>query len=144
MISDSTHFRILTQKAEMLPLLPLIQQLNADVTAEYYDHVLDDMLRHGYRMVAAYDDEECLGLAGIWVASKIYSGKYLEMDNVVVAAAHRSRGIGQLLTDFVTDLAHREGCRTMMLDAYLENDKAHAFYERAGFIRRGYHFIKPL
>jgi RimJ/RimL family protein N-acetyltransferase len=32
----------------------------------------------------------------------------------------------------------------MMLDAYLENEKAHAFYERAGFIRRGYHFIKTI
>lgn len=144
MTSTSIHFRILTEKAEMLPLLPLIRQLNADVTADYYTVVLDDMLRHGYRMAAAYEGEDCLGLAGIWVASKIYSGKYLEMDNVVVAADHRSRGIGQLLTDFVTDLAHREGCQTMMLDAYLENDKAHAFYERAGFIRRGYHFIKPL
>jgi ribosomal protein S18 acetylase RimI-like enzyme len=30
----------------------------------------------------------------------------------------------------------------MMLDAYLENEKAHAFYEREGFTKRGYHFLK--
>ena len=143
-MSNSLQFRVLTHKAEMLPLCPLIQQLNANITIEYYDTILDEMLLHGYRMVAVYEREECLGLSGIWVASKIYSGKYLEMDNVVVAAAHRSRGIGKLLTDFITDLARQEGCITMMLDAYMENEKAHAFYMREGFIRRGYHFLKKL
>ncbi|MEO6038623.1 MAG: GNAT family N-acetyltransferase [Saprospiraceae bacterium] len=138
------QFRLLTQKSEMLPLYPLIQQLNAALSPEYYSSVLDEMLPHGYRIVAVYAGDECLGLSGIWVAAKIYSGKYLEMDNVVVAAAHRSAGVGRLLTDFVLELAQKEGCVTVMLDAYLENEKAHAFYERAGFIRRGYHFIKRL
>lgn len=143
-MSNALHFRILTQKAEMLPLCALIQQLNASVTEEYYASILDEMLPQGYRMVAVYEGDECLGLSGIWVATKIYSGKYLEMDNVVVAAAHRSRGIGKLLTDFITDLARQEGCVTMMLDAYKENEKAHIFYEREGFIKRGYHFLKKL
>ncbi len=138
------QFRIFKQKSEMLPLYPLIYQLNNQVSADYFSNILEEMLPHGYRMVAVYDGDECLGLSGIWVAAKIYCGKYLEMDNVVVAADHRSRGIGQLLTDFVTDLARQEDCTTILLDAYLENEKAHAFYERAGFIRRGYHFIKYL
>ena len=141
---SALQFRILTQKADMLPLWPLLRQLNADVTAEYLDAVLDDMLLHGYRIAAVYEGGECIGLSGIWVGVKIYSGKYLEMDNVVIDAAHRSRGIGKLLTDFVTDLARREGCITMMLDAYVENEKAQVFYLREGFIRRGYHFLKRL
>lgn len=138
------EIRLFTQKAEMLPLYPLIHQLNASVTPEFYAAILDDMLPHGYRILAIYEGEACLGLSGIWVAAKIYSGKYLEMDNVVVAEAHRSRGIGKTLTDAVIELAKQEGCRTVMLDAYLENEKAHAFYEREGFIRRGYHFIKTI
>jgi ribosomal protein S18 acetylase RimI-like enzyme len=137
-------FKILTQKAEMLPLYPLIRQLSPGVTAERYAHSLDDMLVHGYRMAAVYEGEQCVGISGIWVATKIYSGRYLEMDNVVVADSHRSQGIGKLLTDFVVALAIEEGCETIMLDAYLENEKAHAFYERAGFVKRGYHFLKKV
>jgi ribosomal protein S18 acetylase RimI-like enzyme len=78
------------------------------------------------------------------VAAKIYSGRYLEMDNVVVADSHRSRGIGKLLTDHVLEIALSEACDMIMLDAYLENEKAHAFYEREGFTKRGYHFLKRL
>lgn len=140
----SITFCILTEKAEMLPLAPLLQQLNPINTHEHLNALLDDMIAHGYRMVTAQEGEACLGVSGIWVTSKLYSGKYLEMDNVVVAAEHRSRGVGKMLTDFVTDLARREGCATLMLDAYLENEKAHAFYEREGFVKKGYHFLKKL
>jgi GNAT superfamily N-acetyltransferase len=137
-------FQILTQKAEMLPHYPLIRQLSPGVTAERYDFLLDDMLAHGYRMAAVFEGADCVGISGIWVATKIYSGRYLEMDNVVVADTHRSKGIGQLLTDFVISFALDEGCETIMLDAYLENEKAHVFYERAGFVKRGYHFIRKI
>ena len=137
-------FQILTEKPQMLPLYSLIRQLSPGVSEENYAHLLDDMLAHGYRMVAVWDGELCVGISGIWVATKIYSGRYLEMDNVVVADTHRSRGIGKLLTDFVEKLAISEGCETIMLDAYLENEKAHAFYEREGFTKRGYHFLKRL
>lgn len=137
-------FQILTQKSEMLPHYPLIRQLSPGVTEARYDHVLDDMLAHGYRMAAIFEGENCVGISGIWVASKIYSGRYLEMDNVVVAESHRSRGIGKLLTDFVQQIALAEACETIMLDAYLENEKAHTFYEREGFAKRGYHFLKKI
>ncbi len=128
----------------MLPHYPLIRQLSPGVTEERYTYLLDDMLAHGYRMVALMEGEIGVGISGIWVATKIYSGRYLEMDNVVVADTHRSKGIGKLLTDFVQELALAEGCEMIMLDAYLENGKAHAFYEREGFTKRGYHFLKRI
>ena len=137
-------FRILEHKSDMLPLWPLLQQLNPNVTEHYLDSVLDDMIAHGYTMITIWDDDTCMGLSGIWVSTKIYSGKYLEMDNVVIDHNYRSRGIGTLLTDYIIQYAREKSCATMMLDAYLENDKAHAFYERVGFVRRGYHFIKSL
>ncbi len=136
--------RMLTQKEEMLSMAPLLQQLNPAITEVYLNELLDDMIAHGYRMAGVWNQEECLGVSGIWVTTKLYSGKYLEMDNVVVAASARSQGIGQLLTDFITELARQEGCKTMMLDAWLDNHKAHAFYERQGFVKRGYHFLKSL
>lgn len=128
----------------MLPHFWLIQQLSPKVTFEDYAEMLDDMLAHDYRMLVVLEDGACIGLSGFWVSTKIYSGRYMEMDNVVVAEGHRSRGIGKLMSDFLYDLAIREGCRTMMLDAYLENQKAHTFYEREGFSKRGYHFLRKI
>lgn len=136
--------RILTQKADMLPLYPLIRQLSPGVTEERYAYLLDDMLAHGYRMAAVFEDSACLGLSGFWVSSKIYSGRYMELDNVVIDSEHRSKGVGKMLYDFLLDVALQEGCEMLMLDAYLENERAHAFYEREGFIKRGYHFLNRI
>jgi ribosomal protein S18 acetylase RimI-like enzyme len=138
------NIQILTDKNDILALLPLIQQLSPAITHERLYNLLDDMLRRGYRLVTVWEEGTCVGLSGIWVGTKIYSGKYLEMDNVVVADTHRSKGIGKILTDYIQDLAVREGVEMLMLDAYRENEKAHAFYERQGFVKRGFHFLKRL
>jgi GNAT superfamily N-acetyltransferase len=118
--------------------------LSPAVTKENYAYMLDDMLDKGYKMVAVFEGEVCLGLSGFWIATKFYSGKYLEMDNVVVAEGHRSKGIGKILCDVLLDISYKEGVKTIMLDAYLENHKAHAFYEREGFEKRGYHILKRI
>ncbi len=138
------EIRVLTQKPDMEPLYPLIRQLSPGVPEARYVHFLDDMLAHGYRMAAVFEDGACIGLSGFWVSTKIYSGRYMELDNVVIDAAHRSRGIGKMLYDFLLDIALQEGCEIIMLDAYLENEKAHAFYEREGFVKRGYHFLNRI
>ncbi len=138
------QLRLLTQKSEMLPHYPLLKQLSPGVTEERYSTLLDEMLPHGYRMAAVFSGDRCLGISGIWVAAKFYSGRYLELDNVVIDKDFRSHGIGKLLLDFITELALREGVETLMLDAYLENEQAHRFYERDGFVKKGYHFLKRL
>lgn len=85
------QFRILTQKAEMLPLCPLIQQSNADVTADYYAAMLDEMLPYGYRMVDGMRRQGMFRLVGYLGGGKDLQWQVLKMDNVVIATAHRSR-----------------------------------------------------
>lgn len=140
----SFTYQICTLKEEITPFLPLLQQLSPTLTAERLDMMLDDMLAHDYRLLAVWSENRCVGVSGFWVSTKIYSGRYLEMDNVVVDAEWRSKGVGKCMSDFLTEWARNEGCRFLMLDAYIENEKAHRFYEREGFDKRGYHFLKKI
>lgn len=102
------------------------------------------MVPHHYAMLAAFDDVRCAGLSGFWIGHKLYSGRYLEIDNFMVDGPYRSQGVGRLLVDELVRIAEREGCRHVMLDAYLDNSAAHGFYERQGFVKRGYHFMRPV
>ena len=138
------ELRRLITVEEMLPHLNLIQQLTPSLTTAEYRSLLETMIPHRYAMLAAFEGDACLGLSGYWIGHKLYCGRYLEIDNFVVDAKHRSHGIGQLLVDELIRIAQREGCMNVMLDAYLENTAGHRFYERHGFMKRGYHFIKPL
>jgi GNAT superfamily N-acetyltransferase len=139
-------FRIeeITSQENMLKQHHLILQLNPAMSKERYQELLELMLPNGYRMVGAFAANECVGLSGFWVNAKLYSGKYLEVDNFVVDAAYRSAGIGKLLSDWMLAEAERLHCDTIMLDAYVTNSAAHKFYFREGYHIKSLHFYKSI
>lgn len=136
--------REIKTEQEMVSLFPLIIQLSTGLKKADYKIMLKDMLKHGYRMAGVFDGNTCIGMSGFWISTKIYSGKYVELDNVVIDKNYRSQGVGKMLCDWIIKEAKKQGCKTAMLDAYTENSAGHKFYLREGFIIRGFHFIKKL
>ncbi|GAA4128203.1 hypothetical protein GCM10022250_16730 [Flavobacterium chungbukense] len=102
------------------------------------------MIPHNYTQIAVFEKEVCLGLTGCWSATKLWTGKYLEIDNFVVNPDYRSRGIGKLLTDYVEKKALDLNCSSIVLDAFTGNFGAHRFYYNQGYAPKGFHFVKIL
>ena len=143
--SQTYTIRILDNIEQMLYQHHLILQLNPAMDVTRYRELLEIMLPNGYKMVAAFNEAgTCVGLSGYWVSAKLYSGKYLEVDNFVVDAAYRSSGVGKLLLDWMQQEALRLKCDTVMLDAYVTNSAAHRFYFREGYHIKSYHFYKSI
>ena len=136
--------RELTSKEEMLMNYDILLEVYPSLTMEEYDRELDVMIPHNYTQIGVFEDEECIGLSGIWIGSKLWCGKYLEADNVVVKASHRSKGVGQVLFDYIIQKAKDEGCTMSALDSYTYNFKAHKFFYNSGYEPRGFHFINIL
>ena len=128
----------------MFAQLPLLNQLSPDIKKKDYERMIKEMLIHGYRMVGVYDGKKCIGISGFWISTKLYCDKYLEADNVVIDKKYRSKGLGKLMLRWLEKEGKRLGCKTIMLDAYLENISAHRFYYREGFVARGFHFLKKM
>ena len=143
-MNSKIQFKKLISLAEMLPHLELIQMLTPNVDAGAYEHYLKEMIPHNYFQIIATQNEEVIGLSGYWIATKIYCGKYLEIDNFIVQEKYRSAGIGHAFINWFEEEAKINSCKLLMLDAYLENFKAHSFYYREGFVARGFHFLKHL
>jgi GNAT superfamily N-acetyltransferase len=138
------EIRELKTKEEMLKCFDILREVYETITPEEYDSELDDMLPHNYGQVVVMDGETIAGLTGYWIGSKLWCGKYLELDNVVVAEAYRSKGVGKLLFDFMEKRAKDENCTMLSLDSYTSNFKAHKFFYGQGFVPRGFHFINIL
>lgn len=128
----------------MTEQISIIHELVPNLSELEYLKMLNEMLPNGYGQVAVFENEKCIAISGFWINTKLYSNKYLEMDNVIVHPQYRSKGVGKILCDWCEKKAIENNCKRLMLDAYLENEKAHAFYEREGFRKRGYHFIKEI
>ncbi|MES2544450.1 MAG: GNAT family N-acetyltransferase [Bacteroidota bacterium] len=128
----------------MLLELEIIQQMYPKMTMEKYQTFLSEMVPHNYTQIAVFENEKCIGITGCWFSTKLWSGKYLEMDNFVVHSDYRSKGIGKMLTDYVEQKAIDLGCTNIVLDAYTSNFAAHRFYYNQGYEPKGFHFVKIL
>jgi len=114
--------------------------LSTDLNKSY----LEEMIPHNYTQVAVFENDQCLGLTGCWSGTKLWSGKYLEIDNFIVHPEHRKKGIGKMMTDFIDKKAKENECTMIVLDAFTGNFTAHRFYYNQGYIPKGFHFLKIL
>lgn len=136
--------RELIDKEEMLKNLSVLQDLYPSLTLSEYSSELDVMLPHNYGQVGVFEGDICLGLSGFWIGTKLWCGKYLELDNIVVSKTQRSQGIGKLIFDFLHKKALENDCTMLSLDSYTTNFKAHKFFYKEGFAPKGFHFINIL
>lgn len=69
-----------------------------------------------------------------------------EINGLVVAERHRSRGAGARLLATAEDWARKHGCKGMSVRSNVVRERAHQFYERNGFehYKTQKSFRKPL
>lgn len=61
-------------------------------------------------------------------------GRVAQVENVIVDPAARGRGIGEAMMRWAIDEARRRGCFRVQLTSNKVRKRAHAFYERIGFV----------
>jgi ribosomal protein S18 acetylase RimI-like enzyme len=97
-----------------------------------------------YHLFGAFAGGALVGVTGAWIATKVWCGLYLEIDNLVVDPAARSSGIGTMLMRHLEELALERDCKIMVIDSYSGNHASHRLYHRLGFEIWSFHFIKPI
>ena len=97
------------------------------------------------RYVCAVENGEVVGFASLSQKSSLWQEALLaNVDELVVADAHRGQGVGGALLDFVIDIARKTGCSRVELDSAFHRTDAHEFYERRGFEKRAFLFTMEL
>lgn len=134
----------LTTVEEMLANIEVMRFLYPAFTVEKYESYLKEMVPHNYKQVAIFENGVCVAVTGFWTGFKLWSGKYIEIDNFIVHPNHRAKGLGKMLTDYVDAKAKKEGCSMIVLDAFTGNFTAHRFYYNQGYVPKGFHFLKIL
>ena len=135
----------LITKSEIADVFPILIQHHKHISETDFLKCIDEILvEKNYQMIASYIDDEMVGIAGYWVLTRFYSGKYIQVGNMVVDEKHRNAGIGKTMLKFIEDEGKKQGCEHFILDSRLDNKKSHDFYSREGFEVMGYHFMKDI
>jgi GNAT superfamily N-acetyltransferase len=141
----SAEIRLLSPD-DLTAAVGLLAHLNPsvpqEIVRERFETILSD--HPHYQAYGAFYGPTLIGLAGAWVATKVWCGLYLEIDNLVIDPVHRSTGIGSLLMNALEVRAKELGCNLLVLDSYVSNSPSHRLYHRLGYEIRGFHFVKEL
>ncbi len=93
-----------------------------------------------YTCFALFDDKELVGVASGWTTVRVYCGKQIELDNVVIDQKMQSQGLGKYFIKCIKQWTVANDFQSIGLNTYVENDKSHKFYFNHGFSIIGYHF----
>ncbi|MEO5915860.1 MAG: GNAT family N-acetyltransferase [Luteolibacter sp.] len=132
--------------ADLADASALLVSLNPETPTPIIEERLQAVLADHphYHLFGAFADDKLAGVAGAWIATKIWCGRYLEIDNLVVDPEQRSSGIGSRLIQHLEVLARERDCKIVVLDSYTANHPSHRLYHRLGFEIWGFHFVKPI
>lgn len=125
-------------------IIPLLQILNPKIEESVLQTRLDEMLQQNYKCLGVFDGERLIGISGLWIVTKLYVGKHIEPDNVVIHPDYRNQGIGEQMMQWIYDYGRQNGCVASELNCYVSNEKGHKFWFNEGYKILGFHFQKKL
>ena len=90
-----------------------------------------------HHIVVAMDAGKIVGSLHVMIFRHLGHGLHPAaiVENVVVSASRRSRGIGEMLIGEAVRIARRRGCYKLSLTTNVKRARAHRFYERLGWRR---------
>ncbi len=139
------RFCYLIKHADLLgafELMRLLRPLLVDACA-FAKQVQRQSQQH-YRLLGAWLDTELVGLVGFRMLENLLHGRFVYVDDLVVAQSQRHAGIGAQLLDQVRREAIRSAAQHLVLDTGLHMPLAQRFYFREGLLAKGMHFVQPL
>ncbi len=137
-------FHIKSQ-SDFVRCFPVLKELRQHLEFEEFIAIYEEAGKsNGYQLVAAETNGEIAAVMGYRILWDLVRGKHVYVDDLVSTATKRSQGLGEELLDYAEEVAKAEGCSTLRLCAFIENERAIKFYERLGWTKRSYAFTKKL
>ena len=126
-------------------VIPLMQKFTEN---KFSDEVLkqrfSEMVTQNYECAGIYDEDQLIGITGLWYCTRHYSGKSVEVDHVYIDDAYQGKGLGKQFFSWIYEYVRSRGCEAVELNTYVQNYPSHKFYYNEGFQILGYHFLKRL
>lgn len=138
------QFKILNQN-QIPEIAKLGVQLNPKFSEDQLQNYLQQMfLMPTYYCFGLYHEDKLIGISSGWITIRFYSGKQLEVDNVVIDKIYQSKGFGKFFFEHIEQWAMENECKTVELNTYVRNIRSHKFYYNHSYSILGFHFWKEL
>jgi len=121
-----------------------VSQLRVDLSYKEFEDLIYDMRDMEYKMLGIMNGEELITYAGVTVQTNLYHKRHLYVFELVTDEKYRGKKYGKMMLDYLYDYAKIGMCENIVLSSGLQKEEAHNFYEKNGFIKKSYIFLKSL
>ncbi len=136
--------RLAASDAELLRCFPVMQELRPALRQAEFVATIRAQQGEGYRLAMLEDAAGVTTVGGFRVQHMLATGKTMYVDDLVTAAAARSKGHGKAMLHWLMELARTESCDAFSLDSGTQRQDAHAFYLRERLRITSFHFFCKL
>ncbi len=144
--ASAANLKELTAQDDLLPCIPVMRVLRPHLEADDGAVVerIKRQMEQGYRLLALMNGSDIVALAGIRLQENLVFGRFLYVDDVVVAPEARRQGHAETLLAAIREMAVETGQDVLALDTALNNIGAQRVYHRCGYENVAYHLIQRL
>ncbi|MEJ0085997.1 MAG: GNAT family N-acetyltransferase [Pseudomonadota bacterium] len=140
MQDNSARITLAIEGPDIAACFPVMSELRPHLKAdEFVPRILHLMNTTAFEL-ARLDDGGIQAAAGFRVSEWLHAGKYLEIEDLVVASGARSRGYGGELFDWLLAQAASRSCHQLRLLSGVKRTDAHRFYLRKGMVIEAHYF----
>jgi GNAT superfamily N-acetyltransferase len=136
----SARVRLAQTRADVARCFEVMLELRPHLApVQFVDQVLRQQ-EQGYRLAFLEDAGAVQACAGFRILESLSFSRFLYVDDLVTAAAARSRGFGAELFEWLVAQARSDGCAELHLDSGVQRFAAHRFYLRERMEITCHHF----
>jgi len=129
---------------EIAACWPVMAELRPHITAAEFVERVRRQGESGFRLAALEVDGRVVSAAGFRLSENLAWGRHLYVDDLVTAAAARSKGYGEALFNWLVEEARRNDCDALHLDSGVQRFAAHRFYLAMRMDITSHHFAIKL
>jgi len=115
-----------------------------EMTQDEFEANVKWMFQNGIHFICVKQNKKIIASCCYWEGIRLHSGKFLQIDSLIVHPKKQKSGIGKQIIKYLEDLAEKQGAKYYVLDVYTENHPAIKLYAKDDFKLRGYHIMKAL
>lgn len=135
--------KIINPLENLIRVKELLLQLDPKKGEIYIQKTLEQMQElENYTCFGLFENDKLIGVSSGWTTVRLYCGKQLELDNVIIDKELQSKGLGKIFFDKIEAWSLQNNYKSLSLNTYVSNSRSHKFYYNQGYSILGFHFQK--
>ncbi len=122
----------------------VLVQLRPSLSFKEFDDLAYDMREISYKMIGLFERGKLITYAGVAVQTNFYHKRHLYVFDLVTDTEYRSKNYAYEMLDYLEVYAKTAMCENIVLSSGLQRESAHKFYEKNGFSKKSFVFLKEV